>query len=101
MKGASTHVPPPNDAFFFPKNVPRVATDKTPVETAQEAYKLGKKLKRSATFVRDLLDQVCPAPGVALLGREAKVSLNAKLLHRKYLEQPILMNGRLCSCLDF
>lgn len=34
------------------------AVDKTPVETAQEAYKLGKKLKRGAAVVRDLLDQV-------------------------------------------
>lgn len=32
--------------------------DKTPIEVAQEAFKLGKKLKRSAAVVRELLERV-------------------------------------------
>ena len=34
------------------------AADKTPIEVAQDAFKLGKKLKRSAAVVRDLLERV-------------------------------------------
>ena len=34
------------------------AADKTPIEVAQEAFKLGKKLKRSAAVVRELLERV-------------------------------------------
>lgn len=37
--------------FFF-------IADKTPIEVAQEAFKLGKKLKRSAAVVKELLERV-------------------------------------------
>lgn len=46
-----------------------VAVDKTPVETAQEAYKLGKKLKRGAAVVKDLLDQVIVMAELGVIGR--------------------------------
>lgn len=46
-----------------------MAADKTPVETAQEAYKLGKKLKRGAAVVRDLLNQVFVMADVGVVVR--------------------------------
>lgn len=44
-----------------------MAAGKTPIETAQDAFKVGKKLKRSASVVRELLDQV---PYGMLRGRD-------------------------------
>lgn len=37
---------------------PLFTPEKTPIEMAQDAFKLGKKLKRSAAVVRELLERV-------------------------------------------
>lgn len=51
--------------FFF-------AADKTPIEVAQEAFKLGKKLKRSAAVVRELLERVSLRPLWLARGRRVR-----------------------------
>eukprot|EP00903_Cladosiphon_okamuranus_P015360 g14186.t1 len=47
-----------------------IPRDKTPIEVAQEAFKLGKKLKRSAAVVRELLEranaQILYAEGIEM-----------------------------------